>query len=655
MSVIWVGASLFAVGCASDDASSDRTVVHDDDDDGVHQEGGATPAMILRQSFFDAQGDPSANARYVPFDREALALAYDKASEIRGRGDLGQLPNGESALPSVTAYTAYNLPNAIRTPVERIWVKAPNGATEQYVRAIKSSGDGDWYLTNTNDPATAASSYAQAGNHTGMFVWHDDEATGLLFDGNDEHVGGLPDVSIEDIDALTPFDIDAGALQSHGDVSVRTAAREEQLTCSEDLGDCDFEFHGGSYECRVTIDGSLSQTWWREETDPSTADTLIGFHRVVPLVDGVPEFSCATPVRTLSQSALEDIEMSAITAEGAYVAAYNPNVATPSRYVALGDSYSSGAGLLPYIVDRTPDPSDDRCQRGKAGWPEMIATAIGAQAGSDRLGDPYSNSACGGAKTTDVMETGQWPGMQPQLVNVDEDADMITISIGGNDLGFGPLLRGCVLGGNYPGSNPDCRTYPVEAPEGVERRTFAEEIDMRLRILGGETSVQDQVLVDADDPSRVIWPIYDVLEAVIDRAGPSTKIRVVGIPPVMSGDTIPATASCLVGLTGDEALWIDGIVDRLNDVSHNAVLRAQNHAANVSPNGGIIDIQFVDPSSVFEGHGACAPQADQRWINLVDIDTADADWAPWKWKADGSLHPNAEGAFQIAKLVLESL
>lgn len=660
------GLFLLALGCAPETSGPDLedTVSEGDEESEVEPALSDTePAILLRQSVFDSVTGAIANTRHAPFSRIHNAIDYDKASDFRSRTDLGQLPSHPDSLPLVTAYTAYNLPNAAQTPVERIWISTPSGGREQYLRTIDPAGNGDWYLANANDPASAASAFPQPGGNTGMFTWNGDTATGILLDRNDTKVGDLGSVSIADVDSLTKALQDVGtltrhlgALRSQSDVSVSTAPREQDLMCSKNVGgECEYDLHGEVYRCSLTTDGSMSQSWWREEHDSSTEDTIVGFYRTVPLLGGAPEFSCASSVSVLPQSMLEPLGLANVTGQGSYVAAYNPDVPTPTRYVALGDSYSAGAGLTPYVVHRTPDTSDDRCQRSQSGWPEMIASAIGARVGTDTFGDQFSNSTCGGATTADVMQGAQFPGMAPQIVHINEAVDLVTFSIGGNDLGFGPLIQGCVLGGNYPGSNDDCRTYMVDAPEGVTRRTFEQEVEARLSILGGNTDLQDQVLVDPKDPSRVISPIKSILEAIIDRAGPSTKIRLVGAPKIMSGEAIPASQSCLVGLTGDEAVWLDDATERFNTIMSNAVVEAREYALAQSPNGGIVDISFVDPSDAFEGHGACMPNPEDRWINLVDVDTAGADWAPWRWDTAGTMHPNAEGAFQLAKLVLESL
>src|SRR5689334_5333475 len=72
----------------------------------------------------------------------------------------------------------------------------------------------------------------------------------------------------------------------------------------------------------------------------------------------------------------------------------------PLRFVALGDSYSAGSGVLP------ADPAAPlRCVRSLRNYPKVIAGQIGAQ---------LTDVTCGGAKTSDFF-TPQFQGAPPQL------------------------------------------------------------------------------------------------------------------------------------------------------------------------------------------------------------------------------------------------
>lgn len=90
----------------------------------------------------------------------------------------------------------------------------------------------------------------------------------------------------------------------------------------------------------------------------------------------------------------------------------------PLDYVALGDSFSAGSGVLPL------DPTAPLlCARSTANYPHVVAKRTGAR---------LTDVTCGGAQTKDFAGS-QYPGVAPQLDAVDADTDVVTLTIGGND------------------------------------------------------------------------------------------------------------------------------------------------------------------------------------------------------------------------------
>lgn len=99
------------------------------------------------------------------------------------------------------------------------------------------------------------------------------------------------------------------------------------------------------------------------------------------------------------------------------------------EYVALGDSYSSGEGNPPF--DKTG------CHRSAASWPHQLVAAM-------RDVTLTVNIACTGAKLGAL--TAPYKGQKAQVKALAElDADLVTVTIGGNDAKFGPVLRECLL------------------------------------------------------------------------------------------------------------------------------------------------------------------------------------------------------------------
>lgn len=102
-------------------------------------------------------------------------------------------------------------------------------------------------------------------------------------------------------------------------------------------------------------------------------------------------------------------------------------------YVALGDSFSAGSGVLPLSATANP-----LCAQSAVNYPHLIA---------QRTGRPLKDVTCGGADTGDFTSA-QYPGTPAQLTAVTADARLLTIGIGGNDSSlFTGLIQNCLIAG----------------------------------------------------------------------------------------------------------------------------------------------------------------------------------------------------------------
>lgn len=99
-----------------------------------------------------------------------------------------------------------------------------------------------------------------------------------------------------------------------------------------------------------------------------------------------------------------------------------PASAASARYVALGDSYSAGLGA---------GGETGACQRSPVAFPALWAAAHPGVA-SDSL-------ACSGASTDTVL--------QSQIPALDPAATLVSITVGGNDVGFSSIMTTCALQG----------------------------------------------------------------------------------------------------------------------------------------------------------------------------------------------------------------
>ncbi|MGH3924693.1 MAG: SGNH/GDSL hydrolase family protein, partial [Pseudonocardiaceae bacterium] len=98
----------------------------------------------------------------------------------------------------------------------------------------------------------------------------------------------------------------------------------------------------------------------------------------------------------------------------------------PVDYVALGDSYSSGVGTGVY------DAASGDCARSPLSYPPLWA--------EEHQPASFRFVACSGATTTDVRGN--------QITALGPDTDLVTITVGGNDVGFGPVLQTCTVAEN---------------------------------------------------------------------------------------------------------------------------------------------------------------------------------------------------------------
>jgi lysophospholipase L1-like esterase len=139
-------------------------------------------------------------------------------------------------------------------------------------------------------------------------------------------------------------------------------------------------------------------------------------------IEVAPGFSEVSEVLTrLSRPARAGLlALSSLATTAALLTAAPPAPAAGPSYVALGDSYSSGAGTRSYVNDGTP------CQRSTYAYPSLLAAARGYT---------LNLRACSGAKIPDVTNT--------QLSALSGTTRYVTISVGGNDANFTGVLTEC--------------------------------------------------------------------------------------------------------------------------------------------------------------------------------------------------------------------
>lgn len=251
-------------------------------------------------------------------------------------------------------------------------------------------------------------------------------------------------------------------------------------------------------------------------------------------------------------------------------------------YVSLGDSYTAGP-LIPNQVGSPPG-----CGRSDHDYPSLVAQALAVAS--------FRDVSCSAAKTTDMtaaqaVRNGSNP---PQLDALGSDTKLVTIGIGGNDVGLVSVGATCLGRGLLAPTGTACRDY------------FAP---------GGDDHVVAKIAATAPK-------VAAVLRGIRERA-PAARIVVVGYP-----DVLPRSGNgCypLVPLSGDDIRYVDGLI-----VQTNAMLAEQAAASGA---------EFADTYLDSVGHDACTLPGT-KWFE-----------GPLPTAAAFPLHPNALGMQSMARSV----
>jgi lysophospholipase L1-like esterase len=230
-----------------------------------------------------------------------------------------------------------------------------------------------------------------------------------------------------------------------------------------------------------------------------------------------------------------------------------------SPYVALGDSYSSAAGVLPQVPGAPPP-----CSRSLENYPHDVVAVTGA--GS------FTDVTCSGAKTADFFSS-QAAGVPPQLDAVTAATRLVTMTIGGNDGGaFSNILNGCVTASV---TTQDIYGNPCQQQYG---------------------STFDDIVANQTYPNLV-----RALTAVHDKA-PRATVLILGYPQVLPEVGVPACYPVMPISMGDVPYVVDW-AKTLNTAVEKAAAETGT--------------RFVDmwPSSA--GHDACEPLG-RRWIEPLN-------------------------------------
>lgn len=141
----------------------------------------------------------------------------------------------------------------------------------------------------------------------------------------------------------------------------------------------------------------------------------------------------------------------------AFLATFMPSAAF--RYAALGDSYAAGDGAG---SPRLPIHHDLGCGRFSEAYPIQLSRNTSIFHKPDST---FHNLACGGASTTSIRLT--------QVPFLGGKEDLVTVTVGGNEIDFFAVLNACVYR-FYPVG--DCDAELVRARQHVQSEKFLRDM-----------------------------------------------------------------------------------------------------------------------------------------------------------------------------------
>lgn len=259
--------------------------------------------------------------------------------------------------------------------------------------------------------------------------------------------------------------------------------------------------------------------------------------------------------------------------------------APPARYVALGDSYTAAplTGLF------AGEPIG--CFRSTNNYPHLVQDSLHATA--------FTDISCSGATTANFPAPQSVPlgGSNPaQFSALGPDTNVVTVGIGGNDIGFVNILGNCFS------------LLPVGSP------------CQQHYVTGGVDRLAETIAATAPK-------IAAALQGVHQRA-PQAAVFLVGYPDILPEHS---DEGCwpLVPFTPSDTAYLRATEKRLNHML----------AGQAAANGAT----YVDTYTASIGHDACQLPG-VKWLEGI-VPTAPAF----------PFHPNALGEQSMAKQVVAAM
>ncbi len=314
------------------------------------------------------------------------------------------------------------------------------------------------------------------------------------------------------------------------------------------------------------------------------------------------------------------------------------NVVTdPFIVVSLGDSYSSGEGIEAFygqekaIADKVVD-QDWLAHRSRKGWPTLLQIpGLQGKMSDYKVGDTPASAACqwyfkasSGAESKHfnretqekiVRKKGVYnhkehkeylPKQLDIFSQISGTVDYVTLSIGGNDVGFADIITTCATGSTYLGSKK------------LEKQ-------------------MDAIWASFDQTEMQIRQVYQDIQTA---AGPQAAIVVAGYPKLLDKEGKGFLIS------KKEATIVNENVTKFNDRLEAIVNQCRSEGMN---------IYFVDVEAEFDKDGGHQAYSSNAWINSIDLLANAEDLDDRLIASAYSIHPNEQGAQAYARCMNSAL
>lgn len=249
------------------------------------------------------------------------------------------------------------------------------------------------------------------------------------------------------------------------------------------------------------------------------------------------------------------------------------------NYVAMGDSVAAAPGV--------PEPAAPRgCHKSSNNYPSVFARRLDATA--------FIDVTCSGATTDDITNRAQQTDhglIARQLDAADETTELITITIGANDIGISGAAESCQV--------------TLDNPKPCTTKFVAGDIDEISAAITAQLSLWATMIdqIHAKAPrARIIWVGYGIF--------------------IRPGGCFPSQP-----LLPQDADYLQAKIDEMDD-------RQKDLAA-------VKGIEFFDTRPQSRGHDMCAAPAERYVEGYVTTNDA----VP--------LHPTALGAAAVANALTD--